>query len=495
VPPGLAPDEATNGYDAYCLLKTGRDQHGYFLPLVMRSFNDYRMPLFIYSIVPFIGLFGLSVNSVRMTSAFWGILTIPSGYWLGKNMYGKYTGLVAALLLALSAWLIPFNRIALESGMFTCLLTLSMALFWQWRKTDKIHWLLLGASVAALCIYTYSTAKLLIPGFLLLLGILWLKRWRFSHKSALIGLIIFAVMTIPMIHLMVTYREPMQARYNQIAIFRPERSFSDSFFKSIDIFSDHFSISYLFVEGDLDTLQHPPFGGQLYWVQAPLLLLGVFWGWRRKDRKPLYFVLAWLFLAALPPALTRPNLPNSPHSLRNLPAVVPFQILTAYAVDRIWHHKSIKRLTKHVIMFILAILLVVQSTWFLFKYYTAYPTLVAGRFGDGTKEMINIMDRYDDHYSTVYITDRMGWSYIYVAFFTKYDPKKFISDPPVRSNELFAPVTRLGKFHVVSDIEQVYHSTDEGLFIGKQNSFPDVTPLAVVHRPTDGRPRYKIVSK
>ena len=496
VPPGFAPDEATNGYDAYCLLKTGRDQHGYYLPLVMRSFNDYRMPLFIYSIVPFIGLFSLNVNSVRMASAFWGILTIPAGYWLGRNLYGRQTGLITAFLLALSPWLIPLNRIALESGMVTCLLTLSMAIFWQWHNTHKAHWLPLGTSVAALCIYTYSTAKLLIPGFLALIGILWFKeRKNLSIRAVLIAAGIFLILVIPVVYLTIRYREPMQARYNQIAVFRQDRSFYESLSKATKNFVNHFSISYLFIRGDADTLQHPPFGGQLYWIQAPLLLLGILWGWRSEKRELLLFLLGWLFLTALPPALTRPNLPNSAHSLRNLPAVVPFQILTAYAAARILGHPSLGKRAKHAIAILLVILLVGQGTWFLYKYYTVYPSLAAGRFEDGIKEMITEMDKYDDQHSTVYFTDRIGWPYIYVAFFTKYDPEKFLAAPPVRSDQLFAPVERLGNYHVVPNIEEVYSSTGSGLFIGEPDSFPDVTPLTVIHRPTDGKPRYKIVSK
>ena len=55
VPPALAQDEACDGYDAYSILKTGRDHHGNFMPIVMQGFNDYRMPLFQYSLVPLVG--------------------------------------------------------------------------------------------------------------------------------------------------------------------------------------------------------------------------------------------------------------------------------------------------------------------------------------------------------------------------------------------------------------------------------------------------------
>ena len=54
-PVGFHADEASMGYDAYSLLKTGRDQYGEFLPLHTRSFGDYDEALYRYFAVPFSG--------------------------------------------------------------------------------------------------------------------------------------------------------------------------------------------------------------------------------------------------------------------------------------------------------------------------------------------------------------------------------------------------------------------------------------------------------
>src|SRR5208282_6508390 len=88
VPPGFNQDEACNGYDAYSILRTGRDQHGNFLPLVVQAFNDYRMPLFDYSLVPLIAAFGLTPAVVRLGAAVWGsvdlaAMTAMAGLTLG----------------------------------------------------------------------------------------------------------------------------------------------------------------------------------------------------------------------------------------------------------------------------------------------------------------------------------------------------------------------------------------------------------------------------
>ena len=39
-PPGLNLDEVAIGYNAYSILRTGRDEYGKFLPIVFRSHDD-----------------------------------------------------------------------------------------------------------------------------------------------------------------------------------------------------------------------------------------------------------------------------------------------------------------------------------------------------------------------------------------------------------------------------------------------------------------------
>ena len=64
VPPHLDWDEASNAYNAYSILKTGRDEYGDFLPLSNRSFDDYKPALYSYLAIPPITLFGFFNNSL-----------------------------------------------------------------------------------------------------------------------------------------------------------------------------------------------------------------------------------------------------------------------------------------------------------------------------------------------------------------------------------------------------------------------------------------------
>src|SRR5579883_434909 len=90
VPPSASLDEATIGWNAYSLLHTGHDEYGYHLPILLRAYDDYRPALYVYLVIPFIKLFGLSVLSVRMPSVIMSLATVAMSFFLVKSMLFQY---------------------------------------------------------------------------------------------------------------------------------------------------------------------------------------------------------------------------------------------------------------------------------------------------------------------------------------------------------------------------------------------------------------------
>src|SRR5437016_2654950 len=68
VPTGFHRDEAYLGYNAYSILKTGKDISGNMLPLHLKSFL-YSPAGYSYFSIPFIVLFGLNEFAIRFPSA------------------------------------------------------------------------------------------------------------------------------------------------------------------------------------------------------------------------------------------------------------------------------------------------------------------------------------------------------------------------------------------------------------------------------------------
>src|ERR1035437_10026330 len=143
-PPSPDWDEAAIGYDAYSLLNTGHDQFDKFMPVVMRSLDDYKPALYAYLVVPSIFAFGLTTFAVRFPSAVFGIISILAIFYLVRELfanskYKDYLSLLVSLLLAISPWSIQFSRVGFESSIGTVFNIFTVLFF---LKGLKKPWLL-----------------------------------------------------------------------------------------------------------------------------------------------------------------------------------------------------------------------------------------------------------------------------------------------------------------------------------------------------------------
>src|SRR6185437_13530166 len=85
-PPGLYIYEASIGYNAYTILTTGKDEYGIPHPLWFRSFGDYKLPVYIYSVAGAMSIFGKTEFAVRIPSILSGTLTIVFFYLFLKKL-------------------------------------------------------------------------------------------------------------------------------------------------------------------------------------------------------------------------------------------------------------------------------------------------------------------------------------------------------------------------------------------------------------------------
>src|SRR3990167_298536 len=85
--PALNADEAAIGYNAYSLLKTGRDEHGNSWPVHFQSFNDYKPGLYFYIVLPFVSILGLNEWAVRIPGAALGVATVFVIWLLVRELF------------------------------------------------------------------------------------------------------------------------------------------------------------------------------------------------------------------------------------------------------------------------------------------------------------------------------------------------------------------------------------------------------------------------
>jgi len=303
VPPSLDWDEASWGYNAYSILETGRDEYGSLLPVVIRSFNDYKPALYAYLDLPFVALLGLNNLAVRLPDAIFGILTVLTTYFLVKEMFGRRDlGLLSAFLLAISPWSIQFSRFTHE-GIIGLEFNLLMVLFFL--KGLKHHkFLSLSALCAGLSLYSYQNEKLFVPLLaLVLVGIYVKDLLQIPKKQLMMAFLVGLIISLPMV--IFTFTNPgafMRAKgasflNNPVGVlntqFYPARELADrrnhdyvglvldnrriAYAKDVwGNYLSHFNPNTLFITGDEVGRHQPPGMGHLYLVELPFLLLGLF---------------------------------------------------------------------------------------------------------------------------------------------------------------------------------------------------------------------------
>ncbi len=132
VPVSLFGDELDVGYHAYSILKTGKDYSGNLLPLHFQSLAEWRTPLYLYSAVPTVAIYGISPLGVRLPAAFFGILGILGLYLLVKQISkNEKLALASAVFLAISPWHIQYSRAAFEVTMLLAFLLFGLYFFFR----------------------------------------------------------------------------------------------------------------------------------------------------------------------------------------------------------------------------------------------------------------------------------------------------------------------------------------------------------------------------
>ena len=134
----LFGDEIDVGYQAFSLSQTGRDYKGNFLPFYLQSLAESRAPLLIYTVVPFVSLFGLNQVGVRLAPVLFGVLSIYLIYKLVLSMsQSKPLSLASAAVLSLMPWHFHYSRAAFEVTLLISLILAGTYFFYLFINNTK----------------------------------------------------------------------------------------------------------------------------------------------------------------------------------------------------------------------------------------------------------------------------------------------------------------------------------------------------------------------
>jgi len=540
VPPGFHHDEACNGYDAYSILQTGRDQHGNLFPILVQAFNDYRMPLFDYSLIPLIAAFGLKPSVVRLGAAIWGIVDLGAVSLVAGLMLGLPGAAITALLGALSPWQISLSRFGAEYITASATVSLAMACFFLWLRKRDGRWLILCGVFFGLSLYSHAITRVFTVLMILLLSHLYRRELARALNDGLLALGMLVLFATPQIIFFLLRPAEALLQFKYYSLFEQATAQGGSLWNLLALlcanFAAYFSPSFLLLRGDrgdLWSLLHVPGFGELLPAQAVLVLLGVIAFFSTRRAKLAGFLLVWLLLATVPAALTVPPgawppAPDGPHGLptasvlinspvryapltpsllfanpscrRDLLAIAPWILLSALGFMVLIEFTSKNRLLRAVLVSLLLAAIIFSGGRFIRSYFRDYPTIAAPFFSYGMDKVVKAVEEFNGGQGPAAITDRPTMPYIFVLFFGSYDPALFqrapvtygtgISPPPVN---LFAPVTGFDRY-LFFDPNWAFSLFPHGIFVFSTNEPPPAHPAIVIRYP-DGSVAYNVVTK
>jgi 4-amino-4-deoxy-L-arabinose transferase-like glycosyltransferase len=344
IPPGLYPDEAINGVEAF--LSPGK---------IFYPENNGREGLFINLISLFFKIFGPSAFSIRLVSACFGILTVFGLYLLGKELFYQFSenerekiSLLASFFLAVSFWHTNFSRIGFRGILLPFALVFWLYFLLSGLRIKSAWRIIVSGIIFGLGFYTYSSFRL---GFLLFLAI-WIYLWFSEGKKNLKRFMVLTlefvlpafIILLPLGIYFLLHPADFFGRLGPISIFaqsNPIFAFRESLIRHLLMFN---------FSGDKNWRHNISGSPQLFWPVGILFLIGFVFvlnkftlACQKKNFSDLFnfgLLLFCFFIFLLPGVLTYEGLPHSLRTIGTIPAVYLFSSLGAF-----WMLNFLKKVT------------------------------------------------------------------------------------------------------------------------------------------------------
>ena len=474
IPPSLNWDEVSHGYNAFSILKTGKDEWGEIFPVIFRAYGDYKLPVYIYLTALSESFFGVNEFAVRFPSALAGVGSVIFTYLLVVELFSRDKKLLttdfkklaslSALLVAIEPWSFFLSRGAFEANLALFLFVGGMYFFL--KASRKPNYYLLSTMCFGLTVWTYNSYRVFTPLLLLTLIVLFkselLKALKKNKNLTTYYLLLTAFFFLPMFYQLLN--PAGQARYGNVAILdegaiaqiNQERNsgcpriycnkftyFAPRFLKN---YFSHFSPGFLFLEGGTNYQFSTPARGLINPINSLFLIIGLIYLIRSKSNVA-GVLISWLLLAPIPSSLTR----EAPHVLRTITVLPIPMILASYGVL-----VFIRELKSRPRVFVLTIYIIVTAIYlenYLVKYLGEYRRNYSWSWQYGYKQVVDYAKTFYDRYDKIIVTKKYGEPHEFILFYWPWNPEKYRNDANLtrfyQSNWYW--VDAFDKFYFVND--------------------------------------------
>lgn len=530
-PAGFTQDEASFGYDAYSLLKTGKDQWGVSWPLVLRSFGDFKLPLYSYLTIPSVALFGLNEFATRLPNAIFGFFAVVVTYLMVSEMTkDRKLAFLSTLFLAISPWHISLSRGAFEANLTSFFMTAGVWTFLKGLINRK--WMFLSSLFFGLNLFSYHSARILTPIIFILLIIFFYKRkplfyWFIGFlKEFKIGLLVFMIFLILALGTMfigggkrgadILITNPTDKwgavsdrRYEAVLKGLPDeysRLFSNKLTYTFSLFYRNY-ISYLspiffFSQGAGEwTYGMIPGRGILYLFELFTISASLISIIKGKSFKGIWFILFWIILSPISAAVTK----GPGYAANRVSVMMPaIQVLSAYGLIVIYRYFLSIFKSRFVIKIFYSsflFILLVSTVSFCEDYFYHASFHSAKSMHYGIKDIMTKTFKLENDYQEIRVSRSLSVPQIWIAFYSKWDPSNYqraSSNWLVYQNLDLLYVDqlegyRLGKYSFGNIDVNHFKNQSNLLIIGKPEEFSyEVASLETSYYP-DGSVAYRVV--
>ncbi len=434
-PPSTYWDETSLGYDAYSLLKTGKDYHGNPFPiLAFPSFGDYKPSLYFYAIVPFMAVLGPTTLAIRLPSALAGIVTTWLVYLIGKKLKDERLGLLAALFFAVQPWSVHISRAGFETNLASMLVALGI--YFCLRAWQNARFLV-GAVIAfGLSMYAYHSARIISPilAFVFTLDRKIWKNFTWVVVAGVIGIIFAFPLALNLKNPIIAQRAAETSIFAGTKIVEKSNALRAEDQNSIvgrilhhryivgaqtftSQYFQNFSMKFLFIDGDENLRHGSKLFGVLYYWEFFAVLIGLYAVvYIKAYASAGKIILPWILIAAIPVALTT----VSPHTLRFLPAAPAFSLLSAVGVGYLFEY--IHKRWRKIAGIVFSAIVIAHVVAFTYTLFVIYPKTSAIVWQYGYKELVESIEQLRKPNQHVFVTREQGRPSIYFLWYTKQDP-------------------------------------------------------------------------
>lgn len=425
LPLGFFTDEANIGVIAQSVLKTGRDDYGVFLPMFFEGFGDYRLPIAVYLQIPFIGLLGLHVFTVRFTTVLLSTVSILLSYKIGKQWLNEKFGLLCAFFLAINPWYIHLSRNAMEWS-YPVFFTFAAIYFFTKGIYKKIY-IVIGSATMALALYTYYSAIIVVPLLFFIIFLYFVIRKK-QYKAASIGLGIFFLLSVPL--LIGFFQGKVGTRFTTIIKNDPSRKvhITSQMPLMVKSYFNHFDIDFLFFNSKKreDITRHSiknigqiaPYGI----VLLPLAILFLSHHFLKKEYRGFSYIVVTSLLVLFPlPGIA--NEGQKAMATRAVFGIIPFNFLYAFGayylltlISKIkWKGISI------LIYCLFSIIVCVDMMHFTFEYFQRYRVYASDYMGwqYGFEPTMHYFKKKENEYDELLITHRFNMGPALLSFYNQ----------------------------------------------------------------------------